>query len=68
MDKLLNRRGFFFGNSTEKDDAGFGTHPYREIYCEGQDVNSQNTKEEQDVATMREKRKNRFVANYNMFF
>ncbi|MDR0699466.1 MAG: hypothetical protein LBG28_09675 [Tannerella sp.] len=69
MDKLLKRRSIFSGNITEKIDADFRTHPHQEIYCEGQNVNGQNIKEEEhDVVIMKEKKKNRFFANYNMFF
>ncbi|MDR2773833.1 MAG: hypothetical protein LBC19_03655 [Tannerella sp.] len=68
MDKLL-KRSFFPGNNTGKVDAGFGMHPHREIYCEGQDVNGHNVSEEEhDIVITKEKKKNRFFANYNMFF
>jgi hypothetical protein len=68
MDKLLKRRSFFSDNSTEKGGVCFETHPHLEIYCEGQNVNSQNVKEEHEIVIMKENKKNRFFANYNMFF
>lgn len=65
MDKLFKKRGFFSGNISEKNDAKSQMH--QEFYSEGQHVNGQNVKEEQEVI-MNEKKKGRFFANYNMFF
>jgi hypothetical protein len=66
MDKLLKKRDFFSGNTTEKSDAKPQLH--QEIYYEGQNTNGQNVKEEQEEVIMKEKKKGRFFANYNMFF
>ena len=67
MDKLFKKRSFFSGNTTEKSDANPQMH--QEIYYEGQNTNGQNVvKEEQEEVIMKEKKKGRFFANYNMFF
>jgi hypothetical protein len=66
MDKLPKKRSFFSDSNAEKEDAGSRTH--QEFYCEGQNVSDQNVKEEQDFATMKEKKTSHFFANYNTFF
>jgi hypothetical protein len=67
MEKLLKGRKFFSGSSTtEKNDENSPAHP--DVYCEGQNVNGQNAKEEQDFIMIKERRKERFFANYNKFF
>lgn len=67
MDKLFKKRSFFSGNTTEKNDANLQMH--QEIYYEGQNTNGQNAvKEEQEEVIMKEKKRGRFFANYNMFF
>jgi hypothetical protein len=66
MDRLLKKRNFFSGNSMEKEDAG---RRHEEFYCEGQRVSGHDdVREEQDLVIMKEKRRSRFFANYNMFF
>jgi hypothetical protein len=66
MDILLRKRIFFSGNSKEKEDTGF--RGYQEFYCEGQNVNDHNVREEHGFVIMKENRISRFFANYNMFF
>jgi hypothetical protein len=65
MDKLFKNQGIFSGSISEKNDAKAQMH--QEFYSEGQHVNGQNVKEEQDVI-MKEKKKRHFFANYNRFF
>jgi hypothetical protein len=66
MDNLSKKRNFFSGNTTEKSDTKSQKH--QEIYYEGQYINGQNVKEEQDEIIMRKKKTGRFSANYNKFF
>jgi hypothetical protein len=64
MNKPLNKRSFLSGSSMEKEDINSQIH--QEFYCEGQNVNDPNVKEEQeDIMT---KEISCFHAHYNTFF
>ncbi|MDR0572748.1 MAG: hypothetical protein LBG96_01735 [Tannerella sp.] len=65
MDKL-RKRIFFSGKNTEKNDEASQTH--QEFYYEGQNVNNRIVKEEYEEVKKKEIKRNRFFANYNMFF
>jgi hypothetical protein len=66
MDKPLNKKDFFSGSSMEK--KGVNSQAHQEFYYEGQNVNAQNVKEEQEFLIMKEKRIKCFHAHYNTFF
>jgi hypothetical protein len=67
MDKL-RRKTFFSGSNTEKNNGS--SKMQEEIVYEGQIVNDCIVREEQTNvgAKTKENKKNRFFANYNMFF
>ena len=66
MDDL--RRKFFSGNYAEKRKNGTHQAPH-DVYCESQNVNNNVSKEEQNkVIEVKENKKKRFTAHYNMFF
>lgn len=66
MDRM-RRKIFFSGNNTEKNNET--QRLQEEIVYEGQIVNERIVKEEQEEEVkVKENRKSRFIANYNMFF
>ena len=66
MDDL--KRKFFSGNYAEKINKMHRVPPH-DIYCESQNVSDHVLKEEQGKEVeVKENKKKRFTANYNMFF
>ena len=61
-----SNKSFFSGGNAEKRDENHQV-PH-EIYCESQNVNNYVQEEEQVEVEVKENKKKRFVANYNMFF
>ena len=66
MDKILAKtKKFFSGDMSAKDNANLPRD--KEIYYEGQNTNDRNVTDEQRKES-KEKKTNKFFANYNMFF